>query len=37
MESTQIYFRPEIEVLEVTPEGVLCDSNEIVGENEGVW
>jgi hypothetical protein len=33
----QIYSSPEIEILDVYQEGVLCVSNEIVLENEGEW
>lgn len=31
------YITPEIEVLEVYAEGVLCASNESLYENEGEW
>lgn len=31
------YITPEIEVLEVYSEGVICGSNEILDENEGEW
>lgn len=31
------YETPEIEVLEIDAEGVLCASNEILDENEGEW
>ena len=31
------YISPEVEVLDVYEEGVLCGSNEYVGENEGEW
>lgn len=31
------YETPEIEVLEINAEGVLCASNEILDENEGEW
>lgn len=31
------YISPEVEVLDVYAEGVLCGSNEYVGENEGEW
>jgi hypothetical protein len=37
MNERLIYEMPEISVLEILSEGVLCDSNEIVGENEGEW
>lgn len=31
------YITPEIEVLEVYSEGVICGSNEFLDENEGEW
>lgn len=31
------YVTPEIVVLEVYSEGVICSSNEILDENEGEW
>ena len=31
------YQCPTVEVLELYSEGVLCDSNEIVYENDGIW
>ncbi len=31
------YESPELEVIELDHEGVLCGSNEIIDENEGVW
>ena len=31
------YITPEIEVLVVYSEGVICGSNEILDENEGEW
>lgn len=31
------YETPEIVVLEIDAEGVLCASNEILDENEGEW
>ena len=33
----QHYITPDVEVLEIQPEGVLCGSNEIVDENFGEW
>lgn len=32
-----MYVSPDIEILELQTEGVLCASNEKVGENEGIW
>jgi len=32
-----IYESPEIQILEINTEGILCGSNEIVNENEGYW
>ncbi len=31
------YESPEIAVLEMESEGVLCGSNELLKENNGVW
>ena len=31
------YISPEIEILDLCQEGVLCASNESVLENEGTW
>ena len=31
------YETPDIEVLFLESQGVLCGSNEIMGENEGKW
>lgn len=31
------YISPEVEVLDLSLEGILCGSNELVDENEGVW
>ena len=31
------YQTPEIVILEINAEGVLCGSNEFVDENEGEW
>jgi hypothetical protein len=31
------YISPETEILDITPEGVLCASNETLEENEGEW
>ena len=33
----QIYSTPEMEIIDIMPEGVLCGSNENVGENDGEW
>lgn len=32
-----IYITPEMGILEVQTEGVLCGSNEGLGESEGEW
>ena len=37
MESMQIYLSPEVEILDLHQEGVLCASNEIILENDGEW
>ena len=39
MENTKInvYESPVTEVIELCFEGVLCGSNEHVGENDGEW
>ena len=31
------YISPHLTELEFYPEGVLCGSNEIIDENDGVW
>ena len=31
------YISPHLTELEFYPEGVLCGSNEIIDENEGIW
>ena len=31
------YQSPESEILEMQSEGLLCGSNEIVDEYEGIW
>lgn len=31
------YISPEVEILDVVSEGVLCASNELLEENEGEW
>jgi iron uptake system EfeUOB component EfeO/EfeM len=31
------YISPDVKELEIYPEGVLCGSNEIIDEIEGVW
>lgn len=41
MESHVIYESPEVEVLEIVTEGILCDStesdNESLYEFDGIW
>lgn len=31
------YISPEVEILDIMSEGVLCASNETLEENEGIW
>lgn len=31
------YISPEMEILDLVSEGVLCASNELLEENEGIW
>ena len=31
------YVSPEMEILNLVSEGVLCASNELLEENEGEW
>lgn len=31
------YVSPEMEILDIMSEGVLCASNELLEENEGEW
>ena len=31
------YVSPEMEILDLVSEGVLCSSNETLEENEGIW
>lgn len=31
------YVVPQIEVLQLQSEGLLCASNEMLGENDGEW
>ena len=31
------YVSPEMEILDLVSEGVLCASNELLEENEGEW
>ena len=36
----KLYKSPEVEILEILPEGILCgsdNSNETLEENEGIW
>ena len=34
---TQEYITPQIEILQVQSEGLLCSSNELLDENYGEW
>ena len=31
------YVSPEMEILDLVSEGLLCASNELLEENEGEW
>lgn len=31
------YISPEVSVIDILPEGVLCGSNEMLDQNEGEW
>jgi len=31
------YVSPEMEILDLVSEGLLCASNETMEENEGIW
>jgi len=31
------YMSPEVSVIDILPEGVLCGSNEMLDQNEGEW
>ena len=31
------YISPHLTELEFYPEGVLCGSNEVIDENDGIW
>ena len=31
------YISPDMEILDIMSEGVLCASNETLEENEGIW
>lgn len=31
------YISPEMEILDLVSEGLLCASNELLEENEGEW
>ena len=31
------YISPEVEILDLVSEGVLCGSNETLDENDGIW
>jgi hypothetical protein len=33
----EVYVSPDVQILDIFPEGVLCGSNEIVDENFGEW
>ena len=33
----QEYISPDMEILDLVSEGVLCASNETLEENEGIW
>ena len=33
----QEYISPDMEILDIMSEGVLCASNETLEENEGIW
>jgi hypothetical protein len=37
MKTENKYTSPEVEILEIITEGVLCGSNETVKESEGEW
>lgn len=37
MNNSNYYMTPKINVMEIDIEGVLCGSNEVVGDNEGEW
>lgn len=37
MEHHIYYEAPELKIMEIEHEGVLCGSNEIIDENEGYW
>ena len=32
-----LYISPELLILEYDAEGMLCGSNEIIDENQGIW
>lgn len=31
------YLTPSLTIIEIATEGILCSSNEIVYESEGIW
>ena len=31
------YISPEMDILDIVSEGVICGSNELLEENEGEW
>lgn len=37
MMKENMYETPEMEIIYLEIEGILCGSNEIIGENEGDW
>ena len=37
MEPIRTYVKPEIQVVEILPEGISCASNEPVYEENGEW
>lgn len=32
-----LYVSPDMYILDIVPEGMLCSSNEMLEENEGEW
>lgn len=37
MMELHLYLRPEIQVVEMVPEGIVCGSNEPIFEETGEW
>lgn len=33
----KMYISPDMEILDIMSEGVLCGSNETLEENDGIW